>query len=65
MGLRGVGLLNHVALIICGLLLIGAGFWGSTQLRKPYDALIAWGAPVGLLVVLTGVVLLIMPNFFA
>jgi hypothetical protein len=47
------------------MVLIIAGLWGSTQLRKPYDALIAWCAPLGLLVVLTGVVLLIIPNFFA
>jgi hypothetical protein len=58
-------LLYHILLILLGMALIIAGFWGSTQLRKPYDALIAWCAPVGLLVVLAGVVMLIIPNFFA
>jgi hypothetical protein len=46
------------------MVLITAGFWGSAQLRKPYDAFVAWCAPMGLLVVLTGVVLLIIPHFF-
>lgn len=63
--MRRAGLLYHVLLILFGMVLITAGFWGSTQIRKPYDALIAWCAPVGLLVVLTGVVLLIIPHFFA
>ena len=31
---------------------------------KPYDALVAWCAPIGLVVMLAGIVLLFIPNFF-
>ena len=58
-------MLYHVLLILLGMVLITAGFWGSTQLRKPYDAVSAWCAPVGLLVAFVGIVLLIIPHFFA
>jgi hypothetical protein len=53
-----------VLLIVLGLLLIAGGFGGSRHVRKPYDSLVAWGAPVGLLVTLTGITLLMIPNFF-
>ena len=53
-----------IALIGLGMLLISGGFWGSSRLRSPYDAVIAWGSPVGLLVTLMGVILLIIPHFF-
>ncbi len=56
---------SHVLLIGLGLLLVIFGFWGSSKLHKPYDTLAAWCAPVGLLVTLTGVVLLIIPDFFS
>lgn len=62
--LRRDGLLNSVLLIVLGLLLIAGGFGGSRHVRKPYDSLVAWGAPVGLLVTLTGITLLMIPNFF-
>ena len=57
-------MLNSVLLIVLGLLLIAGGFGGSYQFRTPYDSLVAWGAPVGLLVTLTGITLLVIPNFF-
>jgi hypothetical protein len=53
-----------IALIGLGILLISGGFWGSARLRSPYDAVIAWGTPIGLLVTLMGVILLIIPDFF-
>jgi hypothetical protein len=53
-----------ILLIGLGMLLISGGFWGSSGLRPPYDAVIAWGAPVGLLITLMGVILLIIPDFF-
>ena len=53
-----------IVLISLGMLLISGGFWGSSRLRSPYDAIIAWGAPLGLLVTLIGVILLIIPDFF-
>jgi len=56
---------SHIILITVGIFLIAGGFWGSTQLRKPYDVVSAWCAPVGLLVTLVGIVLLIIPHFFA
>lgn len=53
-----------IVLISLGMLLISGGFWGSSRLRSPYDAIIAWGSPLGLLVTLIGVILLIIPDFF-
>jgi hypothetical protein len=48
-----------------GLGLIVLGFWGGHVFPKPYDALVAWCAPVGLIVMLAGIVLLFTPGFFA
>jgi hypothetical protein len=56
---------SHILLITVGTFLIVGGFWGSAQLRKPYDVVSAWCAPVGLLGALMGIVLLIIPHFFA
>jgi hypothetical protein len=58
-------MLGHSGLIAAGLLLITLGFWGGTRLRSPYGDLVALGAPAGLLVTLAGVLLLIIPRFFA
>ena len=48
-----------------GLTLITAGMWGSTTLRAPYNTILAWCAPTGLLLTLAGIVQLIIPDFFA
>jgi hypothetical protein len=57
--------LGHALLTALGLVLIILGFWGGHGLSKPYDALVAWCAPVGLVVMLAGIVLLFIPSFFA
>jgi len=57
--------LAHVLLTALGLVLIVLGFWGGHVFPKPYDALVAWCAPVGLVVMLVGIVLLFIPGFFA
>jgi hypothetical protein len=57
--------LGHVLLTALGLLLIILGFWGGHECPKPYDALVAWCAPIGLIIMLAGVVLLFIPNFFS
>jgi len=57
--------LGHVLLTALGLLLIVLGFWGGHECPKPYDALVAWCAPIGLIIMLTGIVLLFIPNFFS
>ena len=54
----------HVMLMGVGVGLINLGFWGSSRLPPPYDALVAWCAPIGLLVTLTGVTWFIIPDFF-
>jgi len=56
--------LGHILLTALGLLLIVLGFWGGHVWSKPYDALAAWCAPLGLVVMLAGIVLLFIPNFF-
>ena len=57
--------LGHVILTALGLSLIILGFWGRHERPKPYDALVAWCAPIGLVVMLAGIVLLFIPNFFS
>lgn len=51
--------------IVLGIALITVGMWGSTTLRAPYNAIVAWGTPMGLLLTLAGLVRLIIPDFFA
>jgi hypothetical protein len=58
-------MLAHALLTALGLVLIVLGFWGGHMFHKPYDALVAWCAPVGLVVMLVGIVLLFIPGFFA
>jgi len=62
--LRPKTVLTHALLTALGLLLIGLGFWGGHKCPKPYDSLVAWCAPVGLVVMLVGIVLLFIPSFF-
>ncbi len=57
-------MLGPVLLTVLGLLLIGLGFWGGQVWPKPYDALVAWCAPIGLVVMVVGIVLLFIPRFF-
>jgi hypothetical protein len=57
--------LAHALLTALGLVLIVLGFWGGHEFPKPYDAIVAWCAPVGLVVMLAGIVLLFIPGFFA
>ena len=58
-------MLGHALLTALGLGLIVLGFWGGHVFPKPYDTLVAWCAPVGLVVMLAGIVLLFIPSFFA
>ena len=58
-------MLGHALLTALGLGLIVLGFWGGHVFPKPYDTLVAWCAPVGLVVLLAGIVLLFIPSFFA
>ena len=57
-------MLGHALLTTFGLLLIALGFWGGHVWPKPYDALVAWCAPIGLVIMLVGIVLLFIPSFF-
>ena len=58
-------MLAHALLTALGLVLIVLGFLGGHVFPKPYDALVAWCAPVGVVVMLAGIVLLFIPGFFA
>jgi hypothetical protein len=62
--LRRKIVLGHILLTVLGLLLVILGFWGGHVWPKPYASLVAWCAPVGLVVTLIGIVLLFIPNFF-
>lgn len=57
-------MLLYAFLPVLGMLLIALGFWGAYRCPKPYDAVVPWCAPVGLLVVLVGTILLFIPHFF-
>ena len=57
-------MLGHILLTVLGLLLIILGFWGGHVWPRPYDALVVWCAPGGLVVTLVGIVLLFIPSFF-
>ena len=57
-------MLGHRLLTVLGLLLIILGFWGGHVWPKPYGSLVAWCAPIGLVVTLAGIVLLFIPGFF-
>jgi hypothetical protein len=56
--------LGYILLTAVGLLLIVLGFWAGHTWPRPYDALAAWCAPIGLLLTLAGIVLLFIPHFF-
>lgn len=58
------GLLLHLGMLVSGLALVVCGFWGSSQLRPPFDGIAAFAAPIGLLLSIVGVVLLVIPTFF-
>ena len=62
--LRSETVLGHRLLTVLGLLLIILGFWGGHVWPRPYGLLVAWCAPVGLVVTLVGIVLLFIPGFF-
>ena len=58
-------MLGHALLTTLGVSLIVLGFWGGHECSKPYDALVAWCAPIGAVIMLVGIVLLFIPNFFS
>ena len=62
--LEGKTVFGHILLTVLGLLLIVLGFWGGLGWPKPYEALVAWCAPIGLVLMLAGIVLLFIPSFF-
>lgn len=56
--------MRNAAVLLAGLLLMACGFWSSTLPRPLYAAVLAWCAPVGLLLSLAALILLNIPNFF-
>jgi hypothetical protein len=56
--------MRNAATLLAGLLLMACGFWGSTLPHPLYAAVLAWCAPVGLLLSLAALILLNIPNFF-
>lgn len=57
-------MLLHITMILGGLAFIVCGFWGSSQLRSPFNGLVALAAPLGLILSIVGVMLLVIPTFF-
>ena len=57
-------ILVDLVMLLGGLVLIVFGFWGSSQLRWPFDGMAALAAPIGLVLSMVGVILLVIPTFF-
>jgi hypothetical protein len=57
-------ILVDLVMLLGGLVLIVFGFWGSSQLRSPFDGMAALAAPIGLVLSMVGVILLVIPTFF-
>ena len=57
-------ILVDLVMLLGGLGLIVFGFWGSSQLRSPFDGMAALAAPIGLVLSIVGVILLVIPTFF-
>jgi len=55
----------YVSMVIAGLSMIGLGFWSTYNSKRPLDITGAVLVPAGLAVVLTGVLLICVPGFFA
>jgi hypothetical protein len=56
--------LFHATLLLGGLFLTSFGFWGAFHFRRPFDGLIAWVTPIGLVCALLGALLLVIPDFW-
>ena len=54
----------HISMIVLGLIILVAGFWGTFNSRRPWNTISALFLPVGLITALTGVLLLCVPDFF-
>ena len=55
----------YIMMIPVGICLMGWGFWSAYNLRKPWNSVNSLFAPVGLVIALTGVLLVCVPNFFS
>jgi hypothetical protein len=56
--------MRNAAVLLAGINLIACGFWGITLHRPIYAAMLAWCAPVGLLLSLAALIFLNKPNYF-
>lgn len=54
----------HIAMIIGGLVIVAAGFWGTFYAKKPFNTIAALSLPIGLITALIGILLLCVPDFF-
>ncbi len=61
---RGITMIIHIAMIVAGLAVLVAGFWGTFNAKSPWNAIAALSLPIGLVTALMGVLLLCVPNFF-
>ncbi|MBE9541794.1 MAG: hypothetical protein IMF01_05700 [Proteobacteria bacterium] len=51
-------------MILLGIPLMGWGFWGSYNAKKPWDTIAALSLPIGMIVSLMGILLTCVPKFF-
>lgn len=54
----------YIAMIVCGLAMIVAGFWGTFNTKTPWNIIAYIFLPIGLITALMGVLLVCIPNFF-
>ena len=60
-----MGILWKALLLLVGLFLLATGTIGAIRLSPPRDTLVAFLAPLGLLLALVAIVLLCVPGFFS
>ena len=54
----------HILMIIGGLAVISAGFWGTYNAKAPWNTVSSLVLPLGLITSIIGVLLLCVPDFF-
>lgn len=54
----------HIAMILAGLTILVAGFWGTSNTKTSWNTIAALSLPIGIITTLMGVLLLCVPNFF-
>ena len=61
---RRGGLTGATFLLSLGITMMVGGFCGRMYCHHPYNSVLAWSAPIGLMVTFIGIMLILIPDFF-